>query len=413
MKNMGLIFKDEGTGFSILYDVHRDDSLLEYLRRQVWPEGSKHCWTHLSFVLSITNPYFFNFTELPIDLNPLYKNFYFTNQKARRQPGGEILLNPGPEEQELLTIVPVQVGVEVLSGIKEVEVQDIAQAAEGSKETVICKPRCVPSDLLKIKSPAEITCAEAEVCKSPGDPKCKCTNKLYLDFSTLPEDKYIIKRVFYPSVFPIAPPDETVLYTESYPPPFCFINLFFTSPTGERPKLFPVRNLFDKDKTTIEAVNYELRFERRKTYWNYFIVPQTGESVESLRIEGEPGIKFNGPCCVYLPNNTKAYRFVSIKPLPFIQQSPFRFRLTGKIGLASQTSTLVDRLPVASAEQVLQDEVTACLRLQGNICRGAKGECRKLKRQICGRVETEQQSSQSQKPVLNSPRIYSDTYVYV
>jgi hypothetical protein len=435
MQNLGLLFKDEGTGFSILYDAHREDVLFRYLRRQEWPEGTQHCWTRLSFVLSLNNPYFLNFTELPIGLNTGNQNFYFTSQNARRQPGGEIILNPGAE-QELLTRIPVQFGVVVSNVVKEIEVQDIAQVYEQSRDTVICRPRCVPVDLLnKGRNLASITCEEAKRCKGLHEPKsdidpiCQCTNKIYLDFSTLPEDKYTIKQVRYPAPLP-APPDQPVLYTESYPMPFCFIDLFFTSPTGVKPKLFPVQNLFGPEKDwKIETVNYELKFERRLTYWNYFIVPQSGETLENLRIEGEAGIQFNGPCRVYLPNGMKAYRFVSKKPLPFMQQSPYRFRLTGEIGLTAQNSILMSRLPVASVEQVLQDELTACLSLDGSIYPGAKTECRKLKAQICGCVCAgfsmndclrklklicrDPESPKCRERRLGCSKIYSDTYVYV
>lgn len=433
MHSLGLIFKDEGIGFSILYDVRRKDVLLQYLRRQEWPESSKHCWSRLSFVLSLTNPYFLNFTDVPINLNPINENFYFTNREARRYPSGEIILNPG-YRQEKLPVVPVQFGIDVTSRVKEVEVQSIAQVGEGSQEAVICKPRCVPVALLAEKNPATITCDEARECKGlhelkrQDDPKCSCTNKIYLDFSSLPEDKYTLKKLFYPSSSTATEKSCEVLYTEAYPLPLCFINLFFTTPTGERPKLFPVRNLFH-GVPEIESINYELKFERRSTYWNYFIVPQTGESVENLKIEGEPAIQFHGPCSVYLPNGEKAYRFVSKKPLPFIQQSPFHFRLTGEIGTTAQNSTLMRRLPLATIEQVLRDELASCLSLAGSIYPGAKKDCRKLKAQICRCVCADMQINECMKYIrrvcadpespdclklkLGCSKIYSDTYVYV
>jgi hypothetical protein len=436
MKSLGLIFKDEGTGFSIFYDVRRTDILVAYLKRQEWPAGSKRCWTRLSFVLSLKNSYFLNFTDVPIGMNPVNHNFYFTNQRARRQQAnGEVLLNPG-KDHELLRVVGVQLGIVVTEDIKEVEVQSVPQTEEGSDETVICRPRCVPAVLLKKKDAAAITCLEARDCKGPHEkkdptkplPLCLCTDNIYLDFSPLPEDKYTVKRIPYPSTSEIAPEEEPMLYTESYPVPFCFVSLFLTSPTGERPKLFPVQDLFGPEPK-IESISYDLRFERRATYWNYFVVPPAGESIENLRIEGEPGITFNGPCSVVLPNQTKAYRFVSKKPLPFMEQSTFRLRLKGELGMTTQNTTLVKHLPVASAEQVLQDELSACLSLDGSINPGSKGDCRKLKSQtcrcVCGdmpinkclkvikRICADPRSPQCQQLRSACSRIYSDTFVYV
>ncbi|HZE68846.1 MAG TPA: hypothetical protein VE135_04875 [Pyrinomonadaceae bacterium] len=436
MKSLGLVFKDEGTGFSIFFDARRSDILIEYLKRQEWPPGSKHCWTRLSFVLSLKNSYFLNFTDVPIAINPVNQNFYFTNQAARgRTANGDILLNPG-EEHELLDVVPVQLGVVVTDHIKEVEVQSVPQTEEGSRDAVICRPRCVPVSLLEKGNAASITCKEAIHCKGPHEKKdpakslvlCRCTDKIYLDFSPLPEDKYTVRRIPYPSTSEIAPDEEPVLYTESYPVPFCFVSLFFTSPTGEKPKLFPVQDLFGPEPK-IESITYELKFERRATYWNYFVVPPAGESIENLKIEGEPGIFFNGPCSVVLPNQTKAYRFVSKKPLPFMEQSTFRFRLCGELSTTTQNTILVKNLPVASAEQVLQDELAACLSLDGSINPGSKGDCRKLKSQtcrcVCGdmpinkclklikRICADPRSPECRQLRSACSRIYSDTFVYV
>jgi len=435
MKSLGLIFKDEGTGFSIFFDVRRTDILIAYLKRQEWPPHSNHCWTRLSFVLSIKNPHFLNFTDVPIRMNPVNQNFYFTNQEARRLGSGTILLNPG-ENHELLDLVGVQLGVIVTEDIKEVEVQSVPQTEEGSTDAVICRPRCVPAALLEKKDATAITCSEAIECKGPHEKKdptnallfCRCTDKIYLDFSSLPEDKYTVRRVPYPSTSEIAPDEEPMLYTESYPVPFCFVSLFFTSPTGERPKLFPVQDLFGPEPK-IESITYDLQFKRRETYWNYFVVPPAGESIENLTIEGGPGIFFNGPCSVVLPNQTKAYRFVSKKPLPFMEQSTFRFRLKGDLGMTTQNTTLVKILPVASAEQVLQDELAACLSLDGSISPGSKGDCRKLKTQtcrcVCGdmpinqclkrikRICADPRSPQCQKLRSACSRVYSDTFVYV
>ena len=426
MNNLGLVFSDEGTGFTIGYDTRRTDSLLQYLRRQEWPEHSEHCWTRLSFVLSLKNPYFLNFTDVPLGINPVNKNFYFTNRSAHLESNGEILLNAG--RQELLPVVPVTFGVDVDRKVKEVEVQSVQQTDEGSDETEICKPRCVPIRLLKGRNPDSITCREASECKGPKlDPLCRCTNRLFLNFSQLPEDKYTIKQVLYPSSTEL--PDEfSVLYTESYPMPFCFLSLFFTSPKGEKPKLFPVQDLFT-DEPKIESISYELRFERRSTFWNYFIVPPAGESIEHLKINGEVGISFHGPCQVILPNQTKAYRFVSRKPLPLMEQSTFSFRLTGEIGHTNQNTTLMKRLPVASATQVLQDELSNCLRLSESIAPGARGECRKLQTQSCRclckdeplreclkrikKICVDPQSPDCKKILRGCSRIYSDTYVYV
>jgi hypothetical protein len=142
---------------------------------------------------------------------------------------------------------------------------------------------------------------------------------------------------------------------------------------------------------------------------------------------------FAGPCAVNLPNGVRAYRFVSKKPLPFRQESPFRFRLRGELTLNPSFRPLIDRLPVPPIDQVLEDEVTACLGFDKMIHSTPKGESRKLKAQLCKclyqnfrtgldreeclerirRVCADSQSRACRELSLNCSKLYSDTYVYV
>ncbi len=107
MRNLGLLFRREETGFSVLYDELTEDSLFQYLRRQYprnsYPPSQRPCdeaqspcyqerrdtvargvWTRLSFVLALSDPYFVNFTQIPADTNPALENFYFSNQDAHQ-----------------------------------------------------------------------------------------------------------------------------------------------------------------------------------------------------------------------------------------------------------------------------------------------------------------------------------------
>jgi hypothetical protein len=424
MKNIGLLFREEGTGFSILYDVRRKDIFLNYLRRQAAMRNPASCWVRLSFVLSLDNPYFVNFTNIPIDLNPATRNFYITNQEAQRLDG-EVVFDFDPSTfDQTLPVVPVQVQETVSKEIEMVQVRDI------SGDVVLCKPRCVQKGLLELKQPSAITCDDVENFHPPNPlspPEWRCTETIYLDFSRLSEDKYSIEQVPYLSS-PDAVVSSDVLYTAAYPMPLCFIDLLFTDPTGADSDIYPVRNLFSID-AEIETVNYVLKFEARETFWNYYIVPPANETILDLKIEGEPPIRFAGPCCVFLPNGTQAYRFVSTKALPFRQQSKFHFQLTGEPSTTSQKGVLIDRLPVAAVEQVLQDEVTALLGLEKTICPRARGGCRKLQRQLgkclCAglpfdlclqeirQICKDPQSKECQDLKRCCSTLYSDTYVYV
>jgi hypothetical protein len=444
MNDLGLLFRSEATGFSILYDQKRKDSLQQYLRRQL--EGDKHNsppqpgWPKLSFVLYPTNHYFINFTDLPLDTNPGQQNFYFSNQFAQAGPGDEIILNRGayvgdPAQgglQELLKTVPVRFPVEVDEAVDEVHVSDI------TGEVIICEPRCVAVSSAANGASAALNEEGKAALSSP--PKLQCRESIFLDFAQYPEGKYTIEKIFQPGSHPSAAAKskakQDVLYTTSSPLPLCFIDLLFTDPTGKDGDTYPVTKLFPAKETEIKAVHYQLKFKARSTFWGYYIVPQPNRAdLKDLRIEstGPPHssrINFNGPCRVYLANGTQGYRFISDKAIPLRQIPEFRLRLMGRHSLMPHGAVILENLPMASRQQVLRDEISVLLDASANLCpRSSDARCRKLIRRLgkclCpGRAfnkELEQLKQDCENPSgqkcaalrQRCPNLYSDTYVYV
>jgi hypothetical protein len=435
MKSLGLIFRSEATGFSILYDQKRKDDLLQYLRRQqeppqvgCLPEGG--VWTRLSFVLTVNNPYFINFTDIPIDLDPGLQNFYFTNQDAHLTDSGDTILNRNEYvsdiKHELLDVVPVQFPVQVSEAVKELRVKDI------SGEVVICQRRCLPVTETPEQSARLINCDEP----APTD-VLVCRDTIYLDFSSLPEDKYTLEKIWNDNLSAEAEPwaEREVVYTSAAPTPLCFIDLLFANPTGDAAGVYPVRDLFGPQPSIVN-VNYQLQFRARSTFWTYFIVPQPQlERFENLRIESlelkrTQHVNFAGPCCVILANDQKAYRFTSEKAIPFQQQSEYRFRLLGQHGLMPHDGIIVARLPVISKQQILRDEITVLLEVEKNLCpQGNDKRCRRLVRRLSkcfregstSKAELERlkrhganrRSKQFRQQQQRCPNLYSDTYVYV
>ncbi|MCP4549466.1 MAG: hypothetical protein GY835_23675, partial [bacterium] len=133
---------------------------MRYLQRQGeleerGPLRKREAWTRLSFTLTLRNPYFVNFTDVPNAMNPRRDNSYFTNQEAHRKP--EIILNPETHVtwQDPLTVVSPEYRVPVSSQVREVRVLAI------SGEVVLCKPRCVPATVFERKNPADVDCSDA------------------------------------------------------------------------------------------------------------------------------------------------------------------------------------------------------------------------------------------------------------
>jgi hypothetical protein len=336
MASLGLLFLVEPTGFSVVYDVRNAEGLCSYLRAHGVPPGggaAAQYWTRLSFVLSLDNPYFVNFTDMPIGTNPNEENFYFTNQQAHRSEL-EVVLNKGErvDARALLPVAGPEVKVPTPPNVERVVVRDIAGFP------VIEAPRCV------------------ELPESP--PREVCNPFVFLDFRTLPEDKYVIEYEAASAVPP--PPPWPILYTAAGPNPLGFIDLLFSRPTGGADGIYPIDLDAPEPAESIQPARYTLRFKARSTYWRYYIVPEPQrEGLEDLTIETLSEwsqVPFSGPVEVLIANGQRAYRFVSDERLLLQQRSSYRFRLNGWVlGGLPTGDPLIARMPVAGNQQVLPE----------------------------------------------------------
>ncbi len=326
MKKIGLIFKEEKTGFLVLYNSRAEERLLRYLKNQGSVLGN---WSKLSFVAALNNPFFVNFTDLPFSVNLIEKNIYLSNQMAH-QYLESILLNSGdyvsPDVRNFTDVIstqyvaPFQVEINGKSLVaKKIKVVDL------SGETVFCK----------IKDPT------LEV--------------VYLDFSVLPEGLYSIQwfnnkdeEIF----------QKQVIYTATYPTPLCFIDLLFCCPTDTASGIYPV--IFDAVGGHVGTVSYQLKFKERKIRWVYWVVPSV-QSVENMRIkpDGTSDISFSDPQPGYIPTGQKAWSFVSNQTIPMQERSPLRFKLVDRLSCQCEftceckSRVVVNPMPLVSSTQVL------------------------------------------------------------
>jgi len=373
MKSLGLLFKDEGIGFSVLYNVKRKDDLIRYLKRQAdrfSPAGSGP-WTRLSFVLLLQNPYFVNFTNIPITTDPAVESFYFSNQQAHGVD--PILLNPGTKVAggQLYPTIGTQYSVAVNPReTSVVKVRDI------SGEVVICQPVHVPVGI----NPQRTSCADVAqyMEKHPGSQATFSRETIYLDFAGLPEGKYLIQQYSAGSRASLVS-EITVLFTVSSGAPLCFVDLLFANPESTGSGIYPVQNL--NSAPVIVSTSYELRFDRRSTVWSYFVVPMPQDKIlDNLRIHtvwpsGPEAPSFELRGRKQLPNGQWAEEFVSDRNIPLQEQSEYDFQLLGSLQSESPPIVvqpivvpLVDRLPVASNQQLNLQEPDTSPPDQGAIC---------------------------------------------
>jgi hypothetical protein len=420
MRSLGLLFKPEADGFSVLYDTFDERDLLSYLRRQAREDGS--VWTRLTFLLSLKNAYFVNFTDIPIDHDPARWNFYLTNQDAHHR-GPMVLLSPGRRVtgDERLPVAGGQVVETVGDDVVRVEVCAI------SGEVALCKPRCVPKPVADTLRPDQFVC-DPEAKAGEKDERV-CADRLFFDLSVLPEDRYTVQAVLEDGT---PQQRDDLVYTSLYPMPLCMVNLLFTDPhAATSATSAPAAPADPAEATTgvypvslegegaVRGVDYVLRFTRRKTWWNYYVVPQRGGELHELRIAEAPHtgtarrVRFLGPCEVRLPGGQRAYRFLSSRPLPLEQRSRLHLRLSGRTADMHRAQVLVERLAVPSGQQVLpysgEDACQQAVRALRRP-RDPGARCRRLLRHLCGAgPDPGAPGSGDAAP----PRDFSDVYVYV
>lgn len=367
LRQMGMLLKTRPDGFSVLYDTQNTERLLSYLRGEVSDFGA---WTRMTFLMSLRNPDFVSFTDVPIGTNPSTENFYLTNAEAHAW-NGATLLTPGTQVTGAQR-VPVT-GGQLVQPVTDAVVRVKVRALSG--ETVLCKPRCVTAKAARTRPPDQMVCCDDEApprTRRGGEPEdpapCdegpgeqRCTDALYFDLSTLPEDWYTVEQV---GVDGPMPHSEHYLYTNLYPMPLCFVDLLFSNPDGRAGGVYPIALGTGKKHAGagVAPVDYTLRFTCRSTWWSYYVVPRdpTAELSE-LRVEqnddpalpGAPTATFLGPCRVVLPGGQRAWRFLSSTRLPLEQRSTLSLSLHGRVKPMTYTEVLVARLPVASPRQVL------------------------------------------------------------
>lgn len=367
LRQLGMLLKIQADGFSVLYDTQNTRRLLSYLRGEVNVYGA---WTRLTFLMSLRNPSFVSFTDIPIGTNPSTENFYLTSAEAHTW-NGATLLTPGSQVAgtQLVPITGGQLAQHVDDSVVRVKVRAL------SGETVMCKPRCVTARAARTRPPDQMTCCDDEApprARRAGEPEdaepCdegpgeqRCTDVLYFDLATLPEDWYTVEKVGVNG--PIAPVAH-YLYTSLYPMPLCFVDLLFSNPDGRAGGVYPVTLGTGDDHAgaRVTPVDYTLRFTRRSTWWSYYVLPRDPTvELSDLRVEQNdeparpdaPAVRFLGPCRVILPGGMRAWRFLSSTRLPLEQRSTVSLRLVGRRSGTRHDETLVSRLPVAGPQQVL------------------------------------------------------------
>lgn len=364
-KSLGMLFRDRGVGFSVLYDIKRIDGLLRYLREHApntksdTDDGTE---TRLSFVLNVRNPNFYYFTNIPFNFDVGKQCYYASNRTAHVVDKSIVLTETEfmPESKPLPTVegqydIPFK-------NATAIEVLDVLGYV------VQCYPRDIPVHLYdadpalhdtawrNVNPPMHgITCQDVDnYMKSHPDADTKSREICTINFFLLPAGLYTIRYVG------AAEPEFSVIYRADNHKALCFIDLFLTDPVDGGAGIYPVRDLYSQN-LGISNVVYNLNFQARSTRWEYFIVPPAqGAQLLDLQITGTDGkgepVAFSPARQVPIGLNTNAYLQISEVDLQLQSHSECVFKLSGSIkhakGMTTREQTLMPRLPVATPNRV-------------------------------------------------------------
>jgi hypothetical protein len=389
LDRLGLLFREEDDGFSVLYNGVRSGTLLWYLRSKAESSRSGRPWGRLCFTLSPRNPWFVNFTDLPPDTNPACWNLYLTNHRPPVAANGPALLSRGARvsaDDRMRVTGPLLVE-SAGRGVTGVRVLSVA----GTE--VLRARRSAP--------PGAGTPASGGVW--PPSAATDRSERLYLDLGGLPEGKYTVEPVMDDGR---AGEASELLYTAADPVPLGFVELLLADPTGEG-GVYPVRGLGTAEQE-IACAPYEVAFAARRTWWSYYVVggPPRGElRIRQRRAPDEPRTAFLGPCPVMLAGGRTAWRFVSRCPIALARRPTLHLQLVWRREGGRRVDVLMDRLPLADGRGLVQEE-TAGQGVQALLCpcdeNGPRHRCRRLLQWLAG-----------DGPPGSPPRIFSDIYVHV
>lgn len=376
MQSHGLVFQDNGIGFTVYAPAQKIPSLVYYLHGQGRPplagEQGTVYWNWLSFVLIPVNPIFVGITALPIDTNPALVNAFLTNQSAhwsdpQKTQKSRLLLAPNGtvDTSDLRQVTDAQFPLEVNSWDDRIVIRDISgavvmkvpsdQAKDDEEETARRDPpttgpyyrqvdlTTLPFGLYRFT--VERTPPEAKTAREKGAPKLQLAADIKLNPPPirLLSDQGLL----------------TLLYTAAKPGmPLCFLDILFSCPYRGAEGVYPLPPLWlydpDNPKTypwkEIGNLEYELDFEARKTFWQYYVVSQSpGSELRDLHITGHGTSFKKAPNDAVLPNGDKAVLFNAQSVLPLRDISLQRFSLHGvrKSADGAKSKINVACLPVA------------------------------------------------------------------
>jgi hypothetical protein len=292
-KRLGLIIKDNDGEYVLMYEPEKLEGLLAEVENK-YP-------IKFTYLLYSSNPYFINFTDLPIENRSGI--YYFSNNMVN-QSDKTTYMHPS-EFAGITESADLKTEIEISANEKEklIELKD-------DHGMVVYKSKLSQGEKLIISN-KNVSLGKYQLYENG-----KLTSTFVL-FSNVP-----VKR-------PIAIVDISL--------------------SGIIKKEF----MNGVKENEVPFYNYAISFSSRNTFWKYFLIGKYNTNLKNTVIDsGGIKLKFKGPEEVKMQNGTDAIMFVSESPLPLKQINDLRFQLKNvRMGISSG-KTIMDRLPLPSPEMI-------------------------------------------------------------
>jgi hypothetical protein len=309
MGRLGMIFRDQGVGFSVVIPGSRVGAMSHAIAADFCSAAEGHgYWTRLSFLLLLQNPQFLGVTALPIDTVPTRVNLFASNLQTTASALGLVLgTGPAAGPETLYPITGPNPPAPASAG--PVTVRDISGAT---------------------------------VCASDAGQPLSLAGQPFGFYTVSGKARGRSKTL-------------EILYTPGSARTMGLLDLVLTQPTPETgdPKAFPAPAPGAVTQAP-QTVNLILNFDARSTYLNYYVVSPAPRELfsETLQISGA-GTTFR-QSQVALCDGQPAVLFAAETPLPLGQGPNYSFKLSGQRrgSNGGRDDVSVDHLPIAPATPV-------------------------------------------------------------
>ena len=273
LEKMAMMIRSQEGALKVLFDVSKTELLSQRIKQATAKE------LKLSFMLFSKNPYFLNFSDIPVDIQG--KTFYFSNLHLAAKDSGLLHETSFVHEKQLTSLVPPQ--------LKENQhnKKNYAFAIESGVEKVI----------QKIEHGHQIDGADL----IDGHYKIYANEKDYDSFISLG--------------------------AKTKSTPIGFIDLFLSG--SMKSKI-----LDELNSGQVPVLDYQIKFKSRSIFWRYNIVPLHTKRVKNLKIncqKGSPKMTFKALGEVDY-NNSKMHSFITDKPVKFNKQFDYEIQLKKQEG---------------------------------------------------------------------------------